>query len=136
MNSRLFFFFTLVILFLPSCLNGKEKALEKDNTIVFYNQDEDEAIAKQVLNFWIKNKFNGKRKQHLKIVRADDNKSYLLKIIKRDYFKSKKTTFEDLKLLNDIQRQLNKQVFLDKPCQIAICDHYFKIITIPNKLSP
>jgi hypothetical protein len=60
---------------------------------------------------------------------------YILKLILRDGFDGKKIPFEDRKLFNDLQKKLNIQIFKDIPCQIAISDEHFKVISIPNKLS-
>lgn len=136
MKTRLFFFLLFSTSLFYSCLNGRENALEKDNTIIYFDHDKDEGYAKKVLDFWIFNKFTGKRKQYLKLSPDKNNNTYLLKVIVRDDFKSKKIPFDDIKYFNDIQAQLNREIFVDKPCQIAICDSYFKIITIPNKISP
>lgn len=111
-------------------------AVEKNNTIIYFDKKEDEDLANKLLDFWIKNKYNGKDKQSLKISRLKGNKSLLLKVIVREGFKSQKMPFEDIKRFNDIQTKLNKEVFLNVPCQIAVCDKYFNVLTIPNKINP
>ena len=135
MKTGLFFFFLFSIITLSSCLNGEENIIEKNNTTIHYEDPTDRFYAKQLLHFWIKNKFNGKRKQNLHLSKSKDNKMYILKVIIREGFDGKKTPFEDLKLFNDLQNQLNSQIFRDIPCQIAISDEHFEVISIPNKLS-
>ncbi len=126
----------LTFLTLPSCLNDGKLAVEKNNTVIYYDVKEDEVYANKVLNFWIKHKYDGRRPQNLKISRNKDNKSYILKVIVREDFKSQQMPFEDIKLFYEIQSQLNKEVFIETPCQIAVCDKYFNILTIPNKINP
>lgn len=126
----------LTFLTLPSCLNDGKLAVEKNNTVIYYDVKEDEVYANKVLNFWIKHKYDGRRPQSLKISRNKDNKSYILKVIVREDFKSQQMPFEDIKLFYEIQSQLNKEVFIETPCQIAVCDKYFNILTIPNKINP
>ena len=136
MKARLFFLFILAFISLPSCLDDGKMVIEKNNTIVYYDNQEDEIYATKVINFWIDNKYDGKRKQSLKISKLKDNKSYLLKVIVREDFKSQNMPFEDIKLFYELQTQLNKEIFVSTPCQIAVCDKYFNVLTIPNKISP
>lgn len=119
-----------------SCLNDGKLAIEKKNTTVYFDTKEDEDLAKQLLDFWIKNKYDGKEKQSLKISRLEGNKTLLLKVIVRESFKSQKMPFEDIKRFNEIQTKLNREVFVTIPCQIAVCDKYFNVLTIPNKFNP
>ena len=130
-----FFFFLFSLVSLSSCVKGEEKIIEKNNTTVHFEDQKDKMYAEQLLNFWIKNKFNGKRKQDLQLSKSKDNKMYILKVILREGFNGKKTPYEDLKLFNDVQNKLNSQIFKDIPCQIAVSDKHFNIISIPNKLS-
>ena len=136
MKARLIFFILLALMIFSSCLNDGELAVEKNNTIIYFDNKEDEALANKLLDFWIKNKFEGKEKQSLKISRLEGNKLFLLKVIVRESFKSQKMPFEDIKLFNDIQTKLNQEVFVNIPCQIAVCDKYFNVLTIPNKMNP
>ena len=135
MKTSPFFFFLFSLVSLSSCLKGQEKIIEKNNTTVHFEDQKDKMYAEQLLNFWIKNKFNGKRKQDLQLSKSKDNKIYILKVIIREGFDGKKIPYEDLKLFNDVQNKLNSQIFRDIPCQIAVSDEYFNVISIPNKLS-
>jgi len=136
MKARLNFFILLSFMIFSSCLNDGEMAVEKNNTIIYFDHKEDEDLANKLLDFWIKNKHEGKEKQSLKISRLEGNKTLLLKVIVRESFKAQKMPFEDIKRFNDIQTKLNKEVFLNVPCQIAVCDKYFNVLTIPNKINP
>ena len=111
-------------------------AVEKNNTIIYFDHKEDEDLANKLLDFWIKNKFEGTEKQSLKISRLEGNKTLLLKVIVRESFKNQKMPFEDINRFNDIQTKLNREVFVNTPCQIAVCDKYFNVLTIPNKINP
>tara|TARA_B100001564_G_C20484329_1_gene598581 strand:+ start:344 stop:754 length:411 start_codon:yes stop_codon:yes gene_type:complete len=135
MKTSLFFFFLFSLVALSSCQNGEENIIEKNNTTIHFEDRKDRLYAEQLLNFWINNKFNGKRKQDLHLSKSKDNKIYILKVIIREGFDGKKIPYEDLKLFNDVQNKLNSQIFRDIPCQIAVSDEYFNIISIPNKLS-
>ena len=135
MKTSLFFFFLFSLVTLSSCQNGEENIIEKNNTTIHFEDRKDRLYAEQLLNFWINNKFNGKRKQDLHLSKSKDNKIYILKVIIREGFDGKKIPYEDLKLFNDVQNKLNSQIFRDIPCQIAVSDEYFNIISIPNKLS-
>mgnify|MGYP001239525533 CR=1 FL=1 len=135
MKTGLFFFFLSSLITLSSCLKGEKNIIEKNNTTIYYEGPKDKLYAEQLLHFWIKNRFNGKRKQNLHLSKSKDNKMYILKVIIREGFDGKKIPFEDLKLFNDLQNELNSQIFKDVPCQIAISDKHFEVISIPNKLS-
>ena len=135
MKTIPFFFFLFSLVTLSSCLHGEENIIEKNNTTIHYPDQNDRVHAEQLLSFWITNKFNGQRKQDLHLSKSKDNKMYILKVILREGFDGKKIPYEDLKLFNDVQNKLNKQIFKDIPCQIAISDEHFNVISIPNKLS-
>ena len=49
-----------------SCLNDGKMAIEKNNTTVYYDIKEDQVYAEKLLDFWIRNNFDGERKQSLK----------------------------------------------------------------------
>ena len=63
-------------------------AVEKNNTIIYFDHKEDEDLANKLLDFWIKNKYEGKEKQSLKISRLEGNKTLLLKVIVQESFKA------------------------------------------------
>lgn len=129
----LLFIFTLLLV--SSCLKGHGNELEKENVVVYFDEG-DESYAQKLLDFWIRNKYNGKRKQYVKISRRQHNKSYLVKVILRDDFNPNEITFREIELFNQIQEELNESVFVKKPCELAICDKYFKVLKIPNPINP
>ena len=86
-------------------------AVEKNNTTVYYDIKKDQVYAERLLDFWIRNNFDGKRKQSLKLTREKDNKSFILKVIVTENFQSQQMPFEDIKLFNEIQSQLNEEIF-------------------------
>ena len=135
MKNQAVFFLILSFLIFQSCLNDGKMAVEKNNTTVYYDIKEDQVYAERLLDFWIRNNFDGKRKQSLKLTREKNNKSFILKVIVTENFQSQQMPFEDIKLFNEIQSQLNEEIFINIPSQIAVCDKYFNILTIPNKIN-
>ena len=127
----------ILMLFLTfSCIKSNGEYIEKENLVIYYDVEEDKVYAEKLMDFWIDNKYSGKRKQYLKISRSEDNKTYHIKVIMRSEFKPEDITFEEIQLFNEIQERLNKTVFINKPCQIAVCDSHFKILNIPNPIKP
>jgi len=128
----------LVLLFilLSSCIKSYGEYIEKENVVVYYDVEEDKTYAEKLMNFWIENKYSGKRKQYLKISRSENNKTYLVKVIIRNDFNPADITFEEIQLFNEIQELLNKSIFIKKPCQIAVCDSHFNNLNIPNPINP
>ena len=135
MKTSPFFFFLFSLVILSSCLKGEENIIEKKNICIHYENRNDKPYAEKLLNFWISNKYNGKRKQDIHLSKSKDNKMYILKVIIREGFDGDKIPFQEIKLFNDLQNKLNSQIFKDIPCQIAISDEHFNVISIPNKLS-
>lgn len=126
----------LLLILLSSCIKSHGEYLETENVVVYYDLEEDKKYAEKLMDFWIDNKYSGKRKQYLKISRSEDNKTYLVKVIIRNDFNPAEITFEEIQLFNEIQEQLNKTIFIKQPCQIAICDSHFKVLNIPNSINP
>jgi hypothetical protein len=126
----------LVLILLSSCIKRNGEYLETENVVVYYDLEEDKKYAEKLMDFWIDNKYSGKRKQYLKISRSEDNKTYLVKVIIRNDFNPAEITFEEIQLFNEIQELLNKTIFIKQPCQIAICDSHFKVLNIPNPINP
>ena len=67
-------------------MNEGKMAVEKNNTTVYYDIKKDQVYAERLLDFWIRNNFDGKRKQSLKLTREKDNKSFILKVIVTENF--------------------------------------------------
>jgi hypothetical protein len=134
MKTGLFFFFLFSLLTLSSCLKQEGNIIESSNTTVHFENNKDRIYAEKLLNFWIENQFNGQRKQDLELTKSADNRMYILKVIVREGFDGENLPYEELKLFNDIQTNLNAQIFQEIPCQIAISDQHFNTLSIPNKL--
>ena len=47
-----------------------------------------------------------------------------------------KIDFEELKLIGQIQQDLNTRVFVEKKCELVICDNKFQMISTPIPLNP
>ena len=57
-------------------------------------------------------------------------------ILRKDFSAETKINFEELKLLDQIQQDLNTFVFQEKKCELVICDNKFQTLSTPIPLKP
>ena len=92
-------------------------------------------IAGRFADFWINRKYIGERPQNIKITEDASSETFQIRLILREDFKSNsKINFEELKLLGQIQHELNSIVFNKKKCELVICDNKFQTINTPIPL--
>ncbi len=112
-----------------------EKVIDRGLLKVYFAESTDEKIAVRFADFWIDRKYVGERPQNIKITEDLSSEVFQIRLILREDFKSStKINFDELKLLGQIQHELNSNVFDKKKCELVICDNKFQTINTPIPL--
>tara|TARA_B100001115_G_C15789068_1_gene388910 strand:+ start:116 stop:541 length:426 start_codon:yes stop_codon:yes gene_type:complete len=129
--------FVIIVLtgLLFSCNMIGEKVIDRGLLKVYFAESTDEKIAVRFADFWIDRKYVGERPQNIKITEDLSSEVFQIRLILREDFKSStKINFDELKLLGQIQHELNSNVFDKKKCELVICDNKFQTINTPIPL--
>lgn len=122
---------------LCACNMTGEKVIERGALKVYFEESTNDKIIGNFADFWIQEKYIGSRPQNIKITEDKNARIFQIRLILRKDFSSEtKINFEELKLLRQIQQDLNTYVFLNKKCELIICDNKFQTISIPIPLNP
>lgn len=128
-------FLLIGILFLfisVSCTQGHGNKLESDQLDIYFEFREDEKLAAALGKFWKDQELIGEKKQTLRLTK--DDRVYLLQLIANDPKEVSNMPFQELKLLLELQKQLNETVFEKSTCEIVLCNGSFQIIKNINEL--
>ena len=129
------FIFGIIFLLFACDMNG-EKVIDKGPLKVYYSDSADEIVISAFYDFWTKEQYVGERTQSIKITKNTKRNIYEVRIIlRKDFAPSLKIEFEELKLLSQIQQDLNTNVFMKDLCELVICDNKFQTLTTPIPLN-
>ena len=129
------FVFLLMSSLLCACNMIGDKVIERGSLKVYFSESTEEKIAVKFADFWINRKYVGNRPQNIKITEGESYQVFQIRLILRENFKSTtEINFEELKLLGQIQHELNSTVFDKKKCELVICDNKFQTINTPIPL--
>lgn len=121
---KFLFLLTLVLLF-QSCSKGYGNKLTAKNLNVYFESKDQEKKANSLGKFWQNKGLVGDREQNVKLSKS--NGSYYVHLILSEEFKNQDITFNEQKLLLELQREMDTTIFKgDLGCQILICDNEFK----------
>ena len=127
-----FLFFIAVILLFQSCSKGYGHKLTAKNLNVYFELKDQEEKANALGKFWQSKELVGDREQNIKLSKSND--SYYIHLILSNEFKDQELTFNERKLLLELQKELDSTIFKgDHGCQIFICDNEFKPLFNINK---
>ena len=131
--------------FVILCLSGLlfacnltgEKVIDRGLLKIYFSESANEKIISKFADYWIQEKYIGARAQNIKITEDKTNSVFQIRLIlRKDFGPKTKINFEELKLLGQIQQDLNTHVFLEKKCELVICDNKFQKISTPIPLNP
>ena len=125
MNKTLLVYLFFIFI---SCENRVDFYVNNDQIKVFYENQNDSVIAKDLMNYWIDNKLVGSSCQYIRLSSENDS-LYKLQLIFTDttYYK-KQLSFSDFKNLYQLENDLNQTVFDKTQLKISLCDHSFNEI--------
>ena len=125
MNKTLLIYLFFIFI---SCENRVDFYVNNDQIKVFYENQNDSVIAKDLMNYWIDNKLVGSSCQYIRLSSENDS-LYKLQLIFTDttYYK-KQLSFSDFKNLYQLENDLNQTIFDKTQLKISLCDRSFNEI--------
>ena len=121
-------FFLIVLLFF-SCVENKDFIYEKNKLTIYYTDLKDSSKVKSIYSYWQKNKLLTNKKQYIRLLHNSDSSYYLQLILSE---KNHDVNYKEIKLLYDLQADLNKKIFPNSKFEIKITDNSFKDLGIIN----
>jgi len=119
----------LITVLLFSCLENKDFIYEKNKLTIYYTDIKDSSKVKSIYSYWQKNKLLTNKKQHIRLLHNSDSSYYLQLILSE---KNHDVNYKEIKLLYDLQADLNKKIFPKSKLEIKITDNSFKDSGIIN----
>ena len=121
---------SLIFLFF-SCAKGYGTTYVSENLTIYYTIPSDLNQVKALAVFWKKNELMGKKNQSLRLFKLE-NGSYQVQLIAAKNEDSKTLKFDEIKMLQELENQLNKEVFQKNKIDLVICDSRFKVLNNLN----
>ena len=114
---------------LSSCSENKDFIYEKNKLTIHYTDIKDSSKVRMLYSYWKKNKLLTNKKQHIRL-RNNSDTSYYLQLILSE--KIHDVNYKEIKLLYDLQADLNKNIFPNSNLEIKITDNSFKDLELIN----
>ena len=112
-----------------SCSENKDFIYEKNKLTIHYTEIKDSSKVKEIYSYWQKNKLLTNKKQHIRLLNNSDSVYYLQLILSE---KIHDVNYKEIKLLYDLQADLNKNIFPNSKLEIKITDNSFKDLGLIN----
>ena len=109
---------------LASCSENEDFTFKTKGLTVFYSNKKDSSKVYKLADYWKKNNLLTSKHQYIRLVHTSDS-LYYLQLILSDNENVKNLTFNDLKLIQNLENDLNKNVFLNSIVKIKITDKSF-----------
>lgn len=116
-------FFILLIFILNACSVDYGNKLESDELDIFFKNQKDESLAKEIALYWKNHDLLGNKKQFLQLDHVDG--IYQLKLIPTDKFDPKSFTFDERALLKQLQDSL-QFIVAPKRLELVIANNNFE----------
>ena len=121
---------SLIFLFF-SCAKGYGTTYVSENLTIYYTIPSDLNQVKALAVFWKQNELIGKKNQSLRLFKLE-NGPYQVQLIAIKNEDSKTLKFDEIKMLQELENQLNKEVFQKNKIDLVICDSRFKVLNNLN----
>lgn len=96
------------------------------NLTVYYIEESDIDKAEEVAMFWKKNQLISVEKQDVQLVKVEG--VYNLRIISNEDADAKNMSFDERKLLLELQKKIKKAIFPNNTFELVICNNKFEPI--------
>lgn len=123
------FLFTVFIV--SSCAKGYGKVYVTGNVSIYYYSPNDLNQVKTLAEFWNRNNLSKKKKQFLRVFKTDKG-NYQLQLIVSKSELVHNLKFDEIKLLQELENKLNKEVFTQNKIDLVICDSRFIVLNDLN----
>jgi hypothetical protein len=126
LNMKLILLKTFIFLTITGCSNNFGNRLEGENLAVFYVDKKDKELATKLAFFWKDNGLIGSEPQNVRYFSS--GKRHFVQLIPSDKFDSRLFSFDERKLLMELQKDLDSAVFNYVGCEIILCNEKFEPI--------
>jgi hypothetical protein len=124
MRSRNYYFiFSFLMVVLVSCGQNYGNKLESKELDVYFSNSAVENLARKLGKYWKENNLLGAKKQFLRLDKSSN--FYSIHLIHSGQFKVQNMSFDERKLLKQLQDSLQKNVFSNNEVHVLICDEQF-----------
>ena len=114
------------IFILISCSSEFGNKIIGGELTVYYIEESDVNKAEKVAIFWKENQLLSGEKQDIQLIKND--KGYVLKLISDDLENTQNMSFDERKLLLDLQKSIKDTIFPDNSLELVICNSKFEPI--------
>jgi hypothetical protein len=123
------FLFTVFIV--SSCAKGYGTAYVSGNVSIYYYSPNDLNQVKTLAEFWNRNNLAKKKKQFLRVFKTGKG-NFQLQLIASKSELANNLKFDEIKLLQELENKLNKEVFTQNKIDLVICDSRFTVLNDLN----
>lgn len=109
-----------------SCRQDFGNRLESKELTVFYTRTQDEPLARQVGEFWKRNNFLGQRHQYIQLDHSSNR--FELKLIANQPDELKNMSYNERKLLMDLQQTLKDSLFRSHNFSLILANANFETL--------
>lgn len=128
---RLLFFICLIFIeVISSCAKGYGSVYVQKNLTIYYNNDKEVNIVKELANYWISHNLILDKPQTIRYYHSDSVSQ--VQLIKTPNFNVKTLNFDAIKELQSLEDELNHIIFSKNKIDIVICDSRFNVINNLN----
>lgn len=125
--NRMFLLLSLLsLLFLTGCQSDQRKSWSGGKLTVYYFDESEAQIAKDIAFFWKKNDLLSGNKQDLQV--RKDKKRFTVSLIAADPKKMDKIPFDEVQVLAQLKKKLYVDVFNQESFTLEICNNRFEAI--------
>jgi hypothetical protein len=120
------YLFLLIFTLFCACSENLGNRIEATNLTVFFEDKSDFETAKKIAYFWKENELIGSKHQHLKLRKSKN--TYFIHLIANDKNKIKQIKIDEIKLLLDLQNEIDSILPKKFKTNILICNSSFEPI--------
>ncbi len=128
---KVYLYFFLIPFLFFACAKGYGTSFVSGDITIYYNAPSELNEVKILADFWTKNGISGNKKQFLRLYKTDKGDRQL-QIIATKPEMGKALKFEEIKLLQELENKLNKEVFIKDKIDLVICDSRFTVLNDLN----
>jgi len=125
--KKIFFLFFILL----GCSQNEDFVFKTEGISIFYSDKNDSIKVHQIADYWKKNNLTSSKHQYIRLYHQSDSLYHLQLILNKDE-DVKDLTYKDLSLIQDLENDLNKHLFVGSTVKIKITDKSFNELKLFN----
>lgn len=122
--------YLFLLLFIVGCAEGNDSVVTGGEFSVHFESKEDHDLAKSIVQFWKEQGLMTGKKQDVKLIQTKTGYDLLLISVQRKNMNE--LTFEEIRSLTELHKELQEKVFVDDDVSLVIADESFKPLFRPS----